>query len=137
MMSRSNEDIDRLIREALARSDAELLEGLEDRSMAELLAETFRGRHRRLAIGGAVVNLAIFAAGIFAAVQFVRADVARSMILWGAITLFCFGVVTAIKIWYWLEMNRLAITREVKRVELQVVQLSQRLSKERTGPSAD
>ncbi|NIR42696.1 MAG: hypothetical protein GWN99_02375 [Gemmatimonadetes bacterium] len=137
MMSRSNEEIDRLIRETLARSDAELLDHLEDRSMAELLAETFRGRHRRLAIGGAVVNLMIFAAGVFAAVQFVAADDPRSMILWGGVTLLCFGAVSAIKIWYWLEMNRLAIIREVKRVELQVVQLAEKLSKERSGPPAD
>ena len=47
--------------------------------------------------------------------------------LWGAAMLLCFGAVTAIKIWYWLEMNRLAITREVKRLELHVVQIAQKL----------
>jgi hypothetical protein len=50
------------------------------------------------------------------------------MIRWGAAMLLCFGVITAIKIWYWLEMNRLALTRELKRVELRVAQLAQKLS---------
>jgi uncharacterized membrane protein YciS (DUF1049 family) len=42
--------------------------------------------------------------------------------------LLCFGAVTAIKIWYWLKMNRLAITREVKRLELQVAQIARKLA---------
>ena len=49
------------------------------------------------------------------------------MLLWAVAMLLCFGAVTAINIWYWLEMNRLAITREVKRLELQVVQIAQKL----------
>ena len=95
--------------------------------MAELLTETFRGRHRRLAIGGAIVNLVLFSAGCVSGVRFIRADDQRTMLLWGAAMLLCFGAVTAIKIWYWLEMNRLALTREVKRVELQVVQIALKL----------
>jgi hypothetical protein len=130
MMSRSNDELDKLIREALETSEAsdqEVLDHLEDPSMADLLAETFRGRHRRLAVGGALVNLLLFAAAIWCGVRFLRAGAEREMLLWGAGMLLSFGLVTAIKIWYWLEMNRLALTREIKRVELQVVQLGRRL----------
>jgi hypothetical protein len=126
-MSRSNDELDKLIREALETSDQEVLDQLEDPSMAELLVETFRGRHRRLAMGGVVVNLVVFAGAIWCGVRFLRAGAEREMLLWGAGMLLSFGLVTAIKIWYWLEMNRLALTREIKRVELQVVQLGRRL----------
>ena len=126
-MPRSIDDIDELIRQALGQADAEALDRLEGQSMAELLTETFRGRHRRLAIGGAIVNLVLFSAGCVSGVRFIRADDQRTMLLWGAAMLLCFGAVTAIKIWYWLEMNRLALTREVKRVELQVVQIALKL----------
>ena len=126
-MPRSIDDIDDLIRQALGQADTEALDRLEGQSMAELLSEAFRGRHRRLAIGGAVMNLVLFAAGCVSGVRFVRADDQRGMLLWGAAMLLCFGAVTAIKIWYWLEMNRLAVTREVKRVELQVVQIARQL----------
>ena len=132
-MSRSTNEIDELIRRALGESDAEALSGLDSQSVAELLTETFRGRHRRLAIGGAVLNLVFFIVGIVSAVRFVQADDQRAMILWGAAMLLCFGTVTAIKIWYWLEMNRLAITREVKRVELRVAQLAQKLTEPGSG----
>ena len=126
-MSRSNSEIDDLIREALGDADSDAFDDLGTQSMVALLAETFRGRHRRWAIGGAVVNLALFSAAIVSGVRFIRADDQRTMLLWAAAMLLCFGAVTAIKIWYWLEMNRLAITREVKRLELQVVQIAQKL----------
>ena len=77
--------------------------------------------------GGAVANLALFGAAIVSGVRFIRADDERTMLLWAAAMLLCFGAVTAIKIWYWLEMNRLAVTREVKRLELQVAQIARRL----------
>jgi hypothetical protein len=130
MMSRSNDELDKLIREALetsATSDQQALDHLGDPSLADLLAETFRGRHRRLAVGGVLVNLLVFAAAIWCGVRFLRADTEREMLLWGAGMLLGFGMVAAIKIWYWLEMNRLALTREIKRVELQVVQLGRKL----------
>lgn len=78
--------------------------------------------------GGIVANLVLFVAGIFAVIQFVQADDMRVMMLWGAGVAFCFGAVTAVKIWYWLEMGRLALTRDIKRVELQVALLAQQLS---------
>ena len=132
-MSRSNNEIDELIRRALGQADAEVLAQFDSQSMSELLTETFRGRHRRMAIGGAAANLVFFVAGIVSAVRFVQADDQRAMMLWGAAMLLCFGTVTAIKIWYWLEMNRLAITREVKRVELQVAQIAQKLTEPGSG----
>lgn len=131
-MERSKDDLDDLIRSALGSSDRELVDRLEETSMAQLLTETFRGRHRRLAIGGAVMNLALLVAGVLSGVQLLRADDLRAMLIWAAAMLLCFGLVIAIKIWYWLEMNRLAITREVKRVELQVVRIARMLA-ERTA----
>jgi hypothetical protein len=50
------------------------------------------------------------------------------MILWGAATAFCIGIVTTIKIWFWLEMARHSILREIKRLQLKVVRLA------RNGP---
>lgn len=126
-MARPTRDIDDLIVRALEEEEREALEGLGGQSMAELLTETFRGRHRRMAAGGAVANLVFFVMGVFAAVRFAQAEEVRVMLLWGGTAALCFGVVIAIKIWYWLEMSRLAVTREVKRLELQVVQLARRL----------
>ena len=123
-MPRDQDAVDELIREALASPAGELAALSDEPSMTELLTATFRGRHRRLAIGGAVANLALFVAGVLAAVNFVRADELPTMARWGGVAALCFAGVLAVKIWYWIEMTRLALSREIKRVELQVVQLA-------------
>ncbi len=127
-MSRSNSDIDELIREALGDADSRTFDDFGTQSMVALLGETFRGRNRWWAIGGVAANLLLFAGAVVSGVRFIRADDERTMLLWGAAMLLCFGAVTGIKIWYWLEMNRLAITREVKRLELQVAQIARTLA---------
>jgi len=35
--------------------------------------------------------------------------------------------VTAIKVWYWIDMARIALARDLRRVELQVALLSKRI----------
>jgi len=126
-MNRPGDDTDRLIREALEQEDVKFAADAGDASMIELLVATFRGRHRWLATGAATANLVLLVAGILSGLRFLRSDDQREMLIWGAAALFCFGAVTAIKIWYWLEMYRLAITREIKRVELRVIQLARRI----------
>ncbi len=127
-MSKPTRDLDDLIREALAAEDAEALEGLEDQSALELLTEVFRGRHRLYAIGGVVINLVFVLIGVAAALAFARAQDTQTMLLYAGASALSFAIVIAVKIWYWLEMTRLALTREVKRVELQVVQLARKIS---------
>jgi hypothetical protein len=125
-MTKPTRSLDDLIRDALAAEDAEALEGLEDQSAFELLIEVFRGRHRLFAALGVVVNISLFATGVGAAVAFVNAQDVRTMLLYAGATALSFAVVLAVKVWYWLEMTRLAVTRELKRVELQIVQLNRR-----------
>ena len=126
-MAKPTSSLDVLIREALAAEDAEALEGLEDQSVYGLLAEVFRGRHRLFAALGMVVTLVFFVIGVGAAVSFANAQDARTMILYAGTSALSFGVVLAIKIWYWLEMTRLALTRELKRIELQIMGLARRM----------
>lgn len=131
-MTRSHEDTDDLIREVLEEADEGLVDGSETPSAVELLTGTFRGRNRRLAIGGVVANLALFVAAIFSGVRFLRADDAQGTAHWGIAMLLAFGLLIAVKIWYWLEMNRLALTRDIKRAELRVARIADTLGHDRT-----
>ena len=126
-MARPTKDLDDLIRQALEEEEQDTLRGLDAQSAAELLGETFRGKNSLFALGGAVANLILFVLGVFAAVKFGQADEVRVMLLWGGTAGLCFLAVTAIKIWYWLEMARLSVVREVKRTELQLIQLTRQL----------
>jgi hypothetical protein len=121
-------DLDRKIREALQREDAELAREFESEpSVFATLAETFRGRNRWLNVWGAVWMLVFLGVGVFAGVQFFQAETTRDQLLWATTTMLCTVITAMIKVWYWMEMQRNALTREVKRLELQVAHLAGRL----------
>lgn len=120
-MHRPEDDTDRLIREALEQEDAEAFLAVEDPTAISLFIAAFRGTQRRFAVLGTVLNALLFAGGVLGLVQLFRADDALHAARWGAVALLCFGMVVAVKIWYWLEMVRLAITRDLKRMELRML----------------
>lgn len=121
-------DIDRRIREALAAEDAELLEHYGgEPSIQEMIVETFHGRWRWLVLLTFVVGTAAAVMLMICAYQFFHAETARAMIGWSTGFVWCALFIVMVKVWYSLELNRNAVTREIKRLELQIAQLSRRV----------
>jgi hypothetical protein len=127
-MTEPTRELDRLIRDALRQEDADLLGQFEEQSTVELLTESFRGRRRVVAIGGVAANVLLLVVAIRSVVGFLEAGDQRTMLIWAGGVALCVVAITAIKIWYWLEMARLALARDIRRVELQVALLLQRLA---------
>jgi uncharacterized membrane protein YciS (DUF1049 family) len=121
-------DIDAKIRAALRQEDAELLEHFGgDASLTELLIETFRGRHRWLNVVGMVATCVILIVLIYFAYRYFNAESTRAMLAWATGFVVGFIWIALMKIWFWLEIQRNAVIREIKRLELQVANLSRRL----------
>jgi hypothetical protein len=94
-----------------------------EESILEMVGHSFRGRARWLAITSWVKICAFIICEAISAVQFFRVDSMRSMIAWATLfAVFVFGH-SILFVLYWLELNRNAITRELKRLELQVAEL--------------
>ncbi len=123
-MKESKENIDVLIREALGQEEAEIFERLGEPSLPEMLSDLFRGRQRFLAIGSIIIMTILFGFGIYCAVRFFQAAEVRGMLLWGWLFFFCLFATGAIKLWHWMEIEKNAVLREVKRLELQVAYLA-------------
>jgi hypothetical protein len=122
-------ELDRKIRERLATDDTELLAPLAEPSLWKQVIEMFGGKLRWLNVVVAVGSLACGVFAVVSAVYFFQAEGLREMIAWAAG--FGFGLisVTAGRIWFWLLLHRNAVTRAIKRVELQIARLSDRLQK--------
>lgn len=121
-------DLDKKIQDALRQQDAELFaEFGGEPSVFEMLLETCRGRNWWLNLLGMFWTLVFLVAGIVAAVKFFQTEELRGMLMWAAIFLFCMTTVAMFKMWYWMEMQRNAVTREIKRVELQIARLAERV----------
>jgi hypothetical protein len=116
------------IRETLRREDAELLEPLQkDSSLHEELIETFRGRHRWLNAMAVAWTFVALALAVFAAYRFFQADGTQAMVAWATAFLWFSLCVAMLKMWFWMEMQRLPIMREIKRLELKIAELSRQL----------
>ncbi len=121
-------ELDKKIQDALRAEDAELFKDFaEEPSVFEMLMETCRGRHRWLNILGAFWTLVFLVLGIVAAVKFFSAEGTRDIVMWAAACIVCVSAVSMLKIWYFLEINKNALTREIKRLELQIARLAARI----------
>ncbi len=122
-------DIDSQIREALRQEDADLLEHYRaEPAIHEMVIETFRGRWRWL-VAMTFVMICVFVVLMAVCVyQFFHAESVRAMIAWAMGFAWALVAIGMFKIWYWMELNRNSVTREIKRLELQVAQLSRRLA---------
>ena len=127
-------DIDDKIREALRDDDSELLEHYQgEPAIHEMIVETFHGRFRWITVLAFVLGWGIFVLLFFVAYQFFHAETTRAMIAWA--TGFLWGImwIVLMKIWFWLELNKNSVTREIKRLELQLADLSRRLAERNPG----
>ena len=121
-------DIDDKIREALRREDAELLEHFQSEPpVHELLIETFRGRRVWMTSLAAVFAFVFFGLSLFALYGFFHAEGTRSWIAWASGFLWASLAVAMLKIWFWMEIQRNSVVREIKQLELQVANLSRQL----------
>jgi len=121
-------ELDKRIQEALRKEDADLLKGFGDEpSILEQVMETFRGRHRWLAFLGVFWGIVFMVLCVLSAIKFFQASETRDMLLWAAACVVCMSAVSMMKVWYWMELNKNAVTREIKRLELQIARLAGRL----------
>ncbi len=121
-------ELDKKIRDALREEDAEIFDDIGgEPSMLEMVFETFRGKHRWLVLLTMFWTLVFFVLGVLSAVQFFTREDPREMLLWAIGFIFCMSAVSMMKVWFWMELNKNAITREIKRLELQIARLAARI----------
>ncbi len=121
-------ELDHALRDTFSEEDRALLEKYaSEPGVYEMLAELFRGRNRWLTIVAFIYTLVFLGLAVWCAVQFFATDPAatKALIGWAAGFSVSIMVVGLIKIWFWLDMQRHAATREVKRLELAVARLAQ------------
>ena len=123
-MTPRDNDVDTLIREALSREEAEFFDRLGEPSVPEMLSDAFRGRHWWLNVLAGLLTLAAVIATFYCAVRFFGTTDLGERLSWGIGIVSGLVFTMALKVWYWMEMQRNALTREIKRLELQVAHLA-------------
>lgn len=121
-------DIDDAIRQALSAEDARALEAFsgEQTLIQQAFATMSAGPSQVINVMGWIGGFGLFAVGVATGWQFYLAEDPHAMALWGAATVMAFLGIGLIKLWFFMEMHKNQIIREVKRLELQVARLAAR-----------
>jgi hypothetical protein len=120
-------DVDELIREALKAEDVADFERFGEPGMPEMAIGVFRGRMRWYGALFIAIVLVFAILAVYCAARFLGTADVPTMLRWGAGFFVCLLVVLSGKVWYWMHMERVATTRELKRVELLVAHLATEL----------
>ena len=120
------DDLDKKIRSALTPQNNELIgEPNEGLRIDQLMLSTFRTRNWFITAIAFVYTFVFFGLAIYSVVRFFAAEETKHLLAWGFGFSFCMLAVAMLKMWFWMEMQRLAMTREIKRVELLLARLLQ------------
>ncbi len=123
-MKNQTEDIDRLIRETLTQEEAKFYNDLDEQNVLGMIGGLFQGKNGWLIVIMNLMTLIFFALFVVCIIQFFETDEATELLKWGfGAIMFLIGV-SMLKVFAWMQMDKNAILRELKRLELQVSSLS-------------
>jgi hypothetical protein len=128
-MGKQKNEIDELIRQALGEEEANYYEQLEEeQSLLEEGLGLFKGKRAWISVWISFVILAVFAGSIYCLIQFFRVEETKELMIWGGGFFLGMFMVTALKIWAWMQMDKNSLMREMKRLEFQVSVLVKELN---------
>lgn len=122
-------DLDKKIRNALNNSDAAMIGDPNDGlRLDQQVLNVFKTGNTFMNVIAMTFSFVFLGLAIYCAVRFFDTDVTKELIAWGTGFSVCILAVSMFKIWFWMEMHRIVVTREVKRVELLTARLLQELA---------
>jgi cell division protein FtsL len=127
-MKNEFEEIDALIKEALTEEEAKFYDNLDEQNIFEMLGGLFQGKNKWIILLLNVVMVVVFGALVYSVVQFFNTELTNELIKWSLAIVVCLLVVSMLKMFIWMQMDKNSIKREIKRIELQISTLSSKLT---------
>ena len=118
-------DIDKAIRDAVSKEDAEFLSRLENEPGSfQQAADIFQGPLNWIYTAYLIAAVLAGLFGVYSGWQFATATELRPLFYWGAATGFCLIVIGSVRIVFLMQINTNRMLRELKRLELQIALLA-------------
>ena len=122
------EDIDKLIKETLTEEEAKFYDQLEEQNIWQMMFGIFKGKNSWINIVISIVQLLWFVLFIYCTIQFFNTDETNELIKWGIFGMLSIMASSMLKFYTWMQMDKKALIREIKRLELQVSSISSKIS---------
>ena len=127
-MKKDLEEIDQLIKETLTQEEAKFYDELEEQNMLQMVGGLFQGKNKWIMYMMNIMTLIFFGLFVYCLVRFFNTDITNELIKWSFGGLMFLLGMSMLKIFAWMQMDKNAILREMKRLELQVSSLSGKMS---------
>ena len=127
-MKNDLEEIDQLIKETLTQEEAKFYDELEEQNMLEMVGGLFQGKNKWIMYLMNIMTIIFFGLFVYCLVQFFNTNITNELIKWSFGGLMFLLGMSMLKIFAWMQMDKNAILREMKRLELQVSSLSGKMS---------
>ncbi len=123
-MKNETDQIDALIKKALTEEEAKFYDKLNEQNLFGKLEEVYRGKMGWLAVVMNVATLFLFGIFVFSVFRFLGTEDPIALIKWASGGFLSVIAVGIIKLYFWMQMDKNDIKRELKRIELQIAALS-------------
>ena len=127
-MKNDMEDIDQLIKDTLSQEEAKFYDELEEQNVLGMIFGLFKGKNAWLLVMMNVVTVLFFGLFIYCLVQFFEVEETKELLKWGLGSIVFLLGVSMLKVFAWIQMDKNALLRELKRLELQVSSLAGKIS---------
>ncbi|AWZ00981.1 MAG: hypothetical protein NXH87_18230 [Rhodobiaceae bacterium] len=118
-------NIDDEIRAVLSSEEMAELETLTgEQGMFDMIGDSFRSKMRYWVAILWIYSFAAWGGAVWSGFRFFQATDVKEMAFWGGLCVVLVIFVALAKIWYWMEVNKNTVVRELKRVELQIAFLA-------------
>lgn len=117
-------ELDDEIRKALANGEASYDLDREE-GVFRQMAGIFRGKMRWMAVVATIYSVALPVLIVLAVIEFFQTDDTKWQIFYATGFLLLNMLLLLVKLWGWMQMNRNSIQREIKRLELRILELGE------------
>jgi len=125
---KTEDNIDKLINEALSAEEAAFYNELDEQGLPKMITGLFSGKLKWLTMLTSFFMVLIFAGGVYCAIQFFKSTELTEMLKWGVGIFASLMAVSMIKLMNWMQILTNSMSREIKRLELQIAVLSNKLT---------
>lgn len=122
-----NDIDDKILAAIQAETEQSLEEYSEELGLFGLIGESFKGALAWIVVLAMALIVIFIGLVIYCGINFYHASDIALKLNWMAAGLGAFIIVAILRLWFFMELNRLSIKREIKRVELQVSLLATKL----------
>lgn len=119
-------NIDEQIRNALAAEDQKAIDEIDDGAgLFELVGLTFTGKQAWVTYYMYFLGIVVTAAIVYFIIQYLGTSDIKTSLNWALLIIGCLFVITLIKILGWQQLQRAELMREIKRLEMRIMLVSE------------